>query len=335
MILIEQAILHLFDITASQAILSDEPLELSNELHSFLEKYIEKCLQKASGKWGSFLQTSEFKQYIEKFQSDHDFIAFSKEAANIWFNVLREANGVSASDLLVCDVQKDDVRYLALLRIKNQQAFVHRILQNEMKIRNEILTQNSVLPVPSAGGAEEFVLVRIDDEALIVSQKKYEIDGNSIFALSEAVLECSLKPSQQETIKAIQTTAEKVAKDFGSDPVQVAAIAKKAIADEVSEEDELDPIRTGRAIFSNQPAMQDAFQQKIATAGFARNEPVSVNRESVLKKIMNHKLKTDTGIELTVPAEYFDNTEFIEFNHAEDGSLYITLKHIGSIINRG
>ena len=44
---------------------------------------------------------------------------------------------------------------------------------------------------------------------------------------------------------------------------------------------------------------------------------------------------SDEGIELTIPAEYFDNTDFIEFNHAEDGSLYITLKHISSIVNRG
>ena len=335
MIVIDQAILHLFDMTASQVLLSDETLELNNELQSFLEKYIEKCLQKSSGKLGHFQETSKFKQHVQHFQSDHDFIAFSKAVAKLWFSVLQETNGIPSSDLLVCDVRKDDSHYIALLRIKNQQAFVHRISQYDMKVRNEILMQNAVLPVPSANGAEESVLLCMDDETLNVSQKKYEIDGNAIFALAEAVLESSLQPSQQETIKAIQKTAEKVAKDFGSNPVQVAALAKKAIAEEVNEEEELDPIRTGRAIFSDQPAMQDAFRQNIENAGFSQNEPVTVNRETVLKKIMNHKLKTDTGIELTIPAEYFDNTEFIEFNHAEDGSLYITLKHIGSIVNRG
>ena len=81
--------------------------------------------------------------------------------------------------------------------------------------------------------------------------------------------------------------------------------------------------------------MQEAFQQKMQDSGFTKDEKVTVNKETLLKKVMNHKLKTDTGIELTIPAEYFDNTEFIEFNHAEDGSLYITLKHISSIINRG
>ncbi|MFC2336455.1 MAG: hypothetical protein ACFNUI_00365, partial [Negativicutes bacterium] len=41
-----------------------------------------------------------------------------------------------------------------------------------------------------------------------------------------------------------------------------------------------------------------------------------------------------SGIELTVPVEYFDNTEYMEFNKAADGSLSITLKHITNLINR-
>ena len=73
----------------------------------------------------------------------------------------------------------------------------------------------------------------------------------------------------------------------------------------------------------------------VPACGFAKDERITVNKETLLKKVINHKLKTDTGIELTIPAEYFDNTEFIEFNHAEDGSLFITIKNISRIINRG
>ena len=53
-----------------------------------------------------------------------------------------------------------------------------------------------------------------------------------------------------------------------------------------------------------------------------------------LKKVCRHKLKTDTGIELTIPTDYFDNTEYVEFNNNEDGTLSITLKHISNIVNR-
>ena len=48
--------------------------------------------------------------------------------------------------------------------------------------------------------------------------------------------------------------------------------------------------------------MQEAFQQKMQDSGFTKDEKVTVNKETLLKKVMNHKLKTDTGIELTIPA---------------------------------
>lgn len=79
--------------------------------------------------------------------------------------------------------------------------------------------------------------------------------------------------------------------------------------------------------------MQQELDTAIRDAGIT--EPVQMDPEATLKKVSRHKLKTDTGIELTIPTDYFDNTEFIEFNNNEDGTLSITLKHISNIVNRG
>ena len=48
----------------------------------------------------------------------------------------------------------------------------------------------------------------------------------------------------------------------------------------------------------------------------------------------NHKIRTDTGIELTFPAEYGENPDFIEFFSTPNGRIEIVLKNIGSIENR-
>lgn len=334
MISIDKAILHIFDTKNAQMILSDEPIELNGELQTFLADHIAKCFKKTSGKKGRFQENSVFEKNLQDYINNGDFIHFSKTVAKIWFDIIRQAENISPSDLLVCDIRNDDIRYVAFLRMESKRAFSHDVAHDGQMIRNDIHANISILPNPSANGAEEFVFLSVEDKNLFISQKKYKIDGNSIFALSEAVLECTLKPSQEETLKVIQKATEKVAEDFGADVVKAAASVKAAIAQDLDEEEELDPIRTGRAVFSNSPDMQEAFQKKIADAGIAPNERVSVDRESLLKKIVNHKLKTDTGIELVIPSEYFDNTDYIEFSHAEDGSLYITLKHIGSIVNK-
>ena len=331
MIAVNKAILHVFDTTNMQAVLSDVILELDDELISFLEGHIGKCFHKASSKPGSFLETSIFNKHVQDYVENGNFVVFSKSVANIWFDIIRQANGIMTSDLFVCDILYEDIRYLVFLRLCNQRAYVPQTTMEEGTVRNVIQAQASI----PTGTTEEFAAIRVDNGTLLISQKKYDIDGNSIYALSEAVMECMLKSSQQEAVNAIKKTAVKIAEDFGVNTVQTAASVKNAIAKELEDKETLNPIQLGTAIFSKAPTMQEAFQQKMQDSGFAKDERITVNKETLLKKVINHKLKTDTGIELTIPAEYFDNTEFIEFNHAEDGSLFITIKNISRIINRG
>lgn len=47
-----------------------------------------------------------------------------------------------------------------------------------------------------------------------------------------------------------------------------------------------------------------------------------------------HRLSTDTGIELVIPTEFFENTEFVEFYKDDDGFMSITLKNIQNITNK-
>ena len=101
----------------------------------------------------------------------------------------------------------------------------------------------------------------------------------------------------------------------------------------MQETDELDLVEAGKEIFKNNPSMQSDFDTAIKDAGFT--EPVKMDQEATLKKMCKHKLKTDTGIELTIPTDYFDNIEYVEFNNNDDGTLSITLKHISNIVNRG
>ena len=62
----------------------------------------------------------------------------------------------------------------------------------------------------------------------------------------------------------------------------------------------------------------------------ARLSRVSCERAAV----RNHKIRTDTGIEISFPAEMGSNSEYIEFVNEPNGLISIELKNIGSIENR-
>ena len=86
------------------------------------------------------------------------------------------------------------------------------------------------------------------------------------------------------------------------------------------------------AVFKDNPSMQEDYRQEMETGGFS--EPVVVNQEATLKKMRKHRLSTDTGIELVIPTEFFENTEFVEFYKDDDGFMSITLKNIQNITNK-
>ena len=48
----------------------------------------------------------------------------------------------------------------------------------------------------------------------------------------------------------------------------------------------------------------------------------------------SHKIRTDSGIDITFPAVLGENPEFIEFVSGPNGLISIELKNIGSIENR-
>jgi hypothetical protein len=179
---------------------------------------------------------------------------------------------------------------------------------------------------------DEFAYIDTESHEVLSCAKKYTIDGNSILVFPEILLECGQAPSPKETLRKINQTVRQVSEAYGQDERVAATAVKSYIAEKLPESGQLDPLETGRAVFKDNPSMQADYAQQVRESGFT--EPVTVDTEAVLKKVCKHKLKTDTGIELTIPIDYFDNTEYVEFNNNEDGSLSITLKHIQNIINR-
>ena len=237
-----------------------------------------------------------------------------------------------ASDVIVAQASIDEVPYLVILRSNSHIGFTHQVNQTEDGIQNEIINHYSIMPNLSQK-IDEFAFINGQTKAIKTAAKKYTLDGDAVFVLPEVLLECSLTPSPKEAMKNLSKAAAQVAESFGQDKVMAEAAVKSYVAETMQKGAELDLQEAGKEIFHDNPAMQQELDTAIRDAGIT--EPVQMDPEATLKKVSRHKLKTDTGIELTIPTDYFDNTEFVEFNNNEDGTLSITLKHISNIVNRG
>lgn len=333
MIVIEKAILHILDFNGGEPVLSGQELGLEFSTMEFLTKHIEKTIGSQNAKTGTFYADSEFSKLLEAYlKQEKAFVEFSQEIATAIYGTLSHAEDIQTADLFICQARVEDAPQLVIFKCTNNSGYVHQVnVTEEGAIVTELMNSSGLLPNLNQR-MEEFAYINLSTKEVLIKAKKYSIDGNSVYVLPELLLECAQAPSPAETIKEINKVVKKVTEAYCQDQVETAAAVKSYIAENLQPDGELDPQEVGMAVFKDSPSMQADYKQEMVNAGFT--EPVHVDQQTTLKKMRKHKLSTDTGIELTIPTEFFENTDYLEFYKEEDGSMSITLKNIQNIVNK-
>ena len=91
------------------------------------------------------------------------------------------------------------------------------------------------------------------------------------------------------------------------------------------------PHELAAEVFEDEP-LQERFVETAADENIP--ERVRVDKKAAERITRNHKIRTDTGIEITFPSEYAHNPEFIEFASMPNGLISIELKNITQIENK-
>ena len=108
--------------------------------------------------------------------------------------------------------------------------------------------------------------------------------------------------------------------------------AKNYLLENAETSTSFSPTELGQEVFAGSQAMQQEFESQIIEAQLPRD--VKVEKTLAVKTAKNNKIKTDTGIEITFTAEYFENHDFIEFINNPDGTISIEVKNVGRILNK-
>ena len=134
-------------------------------------------------------------------------------------------------------------------------------------------------------------------------------------------------------MKKTEKLLTKVAEEYGKNPVEALAKGKQYLAQTAETGSSFAPQAFGEAAFAGEPALQGTFTEKLRQAEDIPKE-VKVESRFAERTGTVHKIKTDTGIEITFPSSYMENPDFIQFFTRPDGTLSIELKGIGKIINK-
>jgi hypothetical protein len=331
--MITKGILHILDFNGGMALLSQTEIDFSQgEIDVYLDKHLQRVVDDGANKPGIFYESSDFKLRLQKYLNEEmDFVEFSHFIGHKLYDSLGQSDKTTTVDVVVLEYLADDTRCLGVLLLTNRTAYTHQADNVDGKLSNQFIRHFAILPSMSQK-VDAYALINCEDYSIQFFDRKVSIDGDEVFILPEMLLQCSSQVSPKEAIKAVKKTIAQVTSDYGANSAVALSKAKSYLMESAEETESFSPVELGKQVFADSPAMQQAYTDQLSEAKMP--PAVAVEKKVAVQAGKNHKIKTDTGIEVTFPAEYFANHDFIEFINNPDGTISIELKNIGKIENK-
>jgi len=336
---IKKAILHVLDGLSGIAAYSDEELDLSDAvISSFIIKHIERIYDEPGAREGEFNDASGFKYHLGAYMDGtEDFCKFTRFIAEKLYEGIAGSEKSVSSDMIAaeCVIQERDV--MVILKCDNHQGYIHKVVSSDAEdgkkgIRNEILNYYAILPTVSQK-ISEYAFIDMQTMKILCRGKKVNIAGESYDIIEDILLDCVCDISSKKSFDVMNKIAKKVSEDNGVDSIDSAAKIKRFVQENVNESEEfIEPKEFAEAVFDMSPSIRKEFIEEIEKANVP--EKVKMNEYISKKAAGNIKIVTDKGIEISFPAEYYNDEDYFTIINNEDGTLSIRINNIGEIINK-
>lgn len=327
---IKKVIIHILDSTIGMPVLSDTELEYGSEIADFLKEHIAKISSGDDAKECRFYKEESEVYHILNSYADEDFVAVSKDIATMLYEIMKSNIDIPPADLMAVRFKEGEAEYLGLLKMNYKTFFTHRTMPAEdgEGNSNEIIRHKSLLP-PESQRLTEAAVIRLDDLAVWVLEKKYEVNGEKTNYFSYLFLKCSAHLSHKSKLSIVSKAVESIQKEGfdESERFERQMRAKSIIQEEIEENGGFVVEELAEKIFDEQPELKVAFQDKMEKYDMVKEE-IQPQSENTVRKFRSQHLYTDTGIEIKIPMEQYKNPKSVEFITNPDGTISVLIKNI-------
>ncbi|MCR5723222.1 MAG: nucleoid-associated protein [Lachnospiraceae bacterium] len=327
---IRKMILHILDSTTGEPVLSDDVLEAGAELQEFIRDHIAKLFAGDDSKKCEFhKQESEIYRLLDDYD-DENFVPVSKDIASYLYGIMNANIDIPSADLFVVRFTSDSLEYLAILKMNYKAMYTHRSIPENNFVRNEIFRYKELLPAESQRLSEACV-IRLNDLAIWLVEKKAEINGKKEEYFSELFLKCKTRLSDKKKLKLVEKAIESVNNEAYDelDRYEPNMKAKAVIHEELDKNGGFVVEDIGDLVFKDREDLRTAYQEQVEKFDLVKEE-ILPQSERTTKRFERQSLVTDTGIEIKIPMDQYENGN-VEFITNNDGSMSLVIKNIGKL----
>ncbi len=329
MIQINKAVLHLFDYSHGQLVLSEMEMDADaiSELH-FTGKQIDKLLASPSLKKGEFAAYSKFQEWLKQYADEEvSLLDLSKYLAKTWYEIIKESDKIDTSAMLLCDVYDNANHLLVALKYKNKSGYQHTTNITEGKLLNKVMENASILPGASAS-VDEVIVMHLETMEIRFKDIKRIIQGDTCYVIPERILHASQELSCKEVLQTLTHLGSEMSETYELDPILIEAKTKEYMQQQLEDDGYLHTEDLARFVFDHEEMAKEYLDEakKLQVPDLMRLHNKFTNSKS-----KSQKIKTDHGIELNLPAAYYHDPEYFEIIQNEDETFQIVLKNIKQI----
>lgn len=332
-IIIRRGIVHILDAELGYPVYSEQELELSPDINDFLRAHIFKLLSGDDMKNAYFPEDEPSLVYdiLKQFQEEN-LVRDSKRLADELYRIMNANVAIPSADLAVVTFQVAGQQYLTLLKLNYKESFVHMTNAEEAGNVNHIIRYQSTLP-GAASKLSEAVIVNLQDYSVRIIEKKYEVNGEKVNYLSELFLHCRTAMSDKTKLAVVTRAVGQInQKHFAEEPVRQME-AKSILKQEMENNGVIRVEDIGEKIYGDVPDIQEEFSAKMGKYHMEKAE-VKPQSEQTAKRFAKQYLKTDTGIEINIPMEQYEDKNQVEFITNPDGTISVLIKNINQLMTK-
>jgi len=329
---INHAILHILDFTTQLNVLSQQELDLNADMiYGYVFQHIYRTLEDASQHHVSFEETANLLSALRDYrQGKSSFIDLSDAIAERFIGFFQDHPDLQAFDLLIADYTVNFHKYVSFYVLENSQAWTHQVDNSSGILKNDIIEHHAVLPSPTKK-AKTYATINLSTEEIrYCDTMKTGADKNP--KVLYHVMECTENKSASEVVKIIKEIVSDVAEEHDENPSLLLSQTKNFIMQSTEESSSFELADLSREIFEDKPEMKEVFRERAASIELP--ERVDIGLQDAKKMSARQKIRTDNGIEISVPVEFFSDPDYVRFINNPDGTITIELRHIGKIIHR-
>ncbi|MTI48232.1 nucleoid-associated protein [Sporosalibacterium faouarense] len=327
---IKKLIVHILDNSLDIPVLSEDEHPKDDDITDFVQKHIIRLFNDGALKPAFFNNDNRIKSICESLRQSYDgFIDYTKDMSSLLFQILKTQPDIPSGDMMFSIFDYEKARYLGIFKLNYKASYIHFVNQFEDKTVNSIIKQKTSLPNEKQK-IDECILINLDTLNIQLMEKKYEIDGEKRFYLSELFLHCESKKSEKEKIKILKKTTQDFIKTYYEDDFEKMGTMKKAVSESLKADEVVDVERVADNLFKTNPELKNEYVKSVEEKGL-EEKAFQVSEKNEKRNFRKQKLVTDTGIEINLPVELFNDSEKVEFINNPDGTISIMLKNIGSV----